>query len=76
MYVQAEVRLADLAEERRGAQRVREAAEAAHVAAVDAATIRGEVLGCDRADRHYWWFPGVHLTTGPRWLLVADLHHR
>jgi hypothetical protein len=57
--VQAEVRLADLAEERRGVQRAREAAETAHVAAVDAATIRGEVLGCDRADRHYWWFPGA-----------------
>jgi hypothetical protein len=57
--MQAEVRLADLAEERRGVQRAREAAETAHMAAVDAATIRGEVLGCDRADRHYWWFPGA-----------------
>jgi hypothetical protein len=45
--VQAEVRLAELAEERQGVQRAREA------------TIRGEVLGCDRADRHYWWFPGA-----------------
>lgn len=55
---QAEVRLAELAEERQGAAAAREAAEAAHEAAVEAATIRGEPLGCDRADRHYWWFPG------------------
>jgi len=57
--LQAEARLAELQEERENGEAARADAEAAHEAAVVGAAIRAEALGFDRADRHYWWFPGA-----------------
>ena len=58
---QAEARLEELEQERAAAEEARAGAEAAHEAELTNAAIRAEALGCDRADRHYWWFPGERL---------------